>query len=445
VLILVIIPMTINLGACTYPRATMIFVDPQLSEVEVLETFQINISVSEVTDLAGWDFKLYYQNSILNATNVTEGLFLQTAGDTFFFVKELTDKYNETTGRIWVACVLTGQGSGATGNGTLATITFKAKLSGNATLHLAETELIDSQMPPQNIEHLTLDGTVEVSLHRDLAVTNVVVAQTIVGQNSCNCTGINVTVTNQGDLTEVVNVTLEVSRHFGVTDVNLWGSAIEGWGVTEDNMTSPGPTITVNQGDIVSLTLTSHDGLMHNFFVDYDGDMSPSLGEPKSLDFTTTIDFVFMPSTLGGFTYYCQYHKITMYGTFMVNTPTITPVEVGKEEITLANGSSKTLTFCWNTIGFTKGNYTISAVVDIVPGETDTADNTLVDGWVFVTIPGDVDGDMDIDIFDIVAIAGAYGSKEGDPKYVSTYDLDCDGDIDIFDIVAAAGNDGKSW
>jgi len=86
--------MTINLGACTYPRATTIFVDPQVSKVEVLETFQINISVSEVTDLAGWDFKLYYQNSILNATNVTEGLFLQTAGGTFFFVKELTDNYN---------------------------------------------------------------------------------------------------------------------------------------------------------------------------------------------------------------------------------------------------------------------------------------------------------------------------------------------------------------
>ena len=435
--------MTINPGACTYPRATTIFVDPQVSTVEVLETFQINISVSEVTDLAGWDFKLYYQNSILNATNVTEGLFLQTAGGTFFFVKELTDNYNETTGRIWAACVLTGQGSGATGNGTLATITFKAKLNGNTTFHLAETELIDSQMPPQNIEHLTLDGTVEMSLPRDVAITNIVIAKAIVGQGFC--TKINVTVANQGDLTETFNVTLEASRHFGVTNVNLFGSAVEGWGFTADNITSPGPTITVNQGDLVSLTLTSQDGFMHNFFVDYDGDTTPNPGEPKSADFTTTIDYAFTPSTVGGFIYYCQYHKITMHGAFTVNTHTIIPTELGKEEITLANDSSRTLTFCWNTTGFTKGNYTISAIADVILGETDTADNTLVNGWIFVTIPGDVDGDMDIDIFDIVAMAGAYGSKKGDPKYVPNYDLDCDGDIDIFDIVIAASNYGKSW
>ena len=108
-------------------------------------------------------------------------------------------------------------------------------------------------------------------------------------------------------------------------------------------------------------------------------------------------------------------------------------------------GESAFCNFAWNTSDFSKGNYTISAVVDAVPGETDTADNTLVGSTVTVTIPGDVDGDHDVDIYDIVAMAGAYGSHAGDPVYNPNYDIDSDGDIDIFDIVVAASHYGESW
>lgn len=80
-----------------------------------------------------------------------------------------------------------------------------------------------------------------------------------------------------------------------------------------------------------------------------------------------------------------------------------------------------------------------------VPNETNTTDNTLVDGWVFVTIRGDVDSDRDVDIFDIVRITGVYGAKKTDPQYNPNCDLDGDGDIDIFDIVTVAGNYGDSW
>jgi parallel beta-helix repeat protein len=56
--------------------------------------------------------------------------------------------------------------------------------------------------------------------------------------------------------------------------------------------------------------------------------------------------------------------------------------------------------------------------------------------------PGDVDTDGDVDIFDIVIIAGAYGTTEEDPSYSSNADIDGDGDVDIFDVVIAAGNYG---
>lgn len=114
-------------------------------------------------------------------------------------------------------------------------------------------------------------------------------------------------------------------------------------------------------------------------------------------------------------------------------------------QIALTGLNSTTLTLVWDTTGWTKGNYTISVNVTIVEGETDTADNTMENGKICVTIPGDVDGDRDVDIFDIVRMAGAYGTQEGQPGYDPECDLDGDGDVDIFDIVMAAGNYGESW
>lgn len=111
---------------------------------------------------------------------------------------------------------------------------------------------------------------------------------------------------------------------------------------------------------------------------------------------------------------------------------------------TLSGVSSTTLTFTWNTTTYAKGNYTLSAYAWPVPNETEVVDNTLIGGMVLVTLAGDVDGDYDVDIFDVVAMSGAYGSNENEPVYVSNYDINSDGQIDILDIVIAAGNYGKS-
>jgi hypothetical protein len=83
--------------------------------------------------------------------------------------------------------------------------------------------------------------------------------------------------------------------------------------------------------------------------------------------------------------------------------------------------------------------------VDPVEEELDISDNSFSDGLVLVTIAGDVDGDKDVDIYDIVSIATTYGIVTPDPLYKSNNDIDGDGDIDIYDVVAAAGNYGISW
>jgi len=60
-----------------------------------------------------------------------------------------------------------------------------------------------------------------------------------------------------------------------------------------------------------------------------------------------------------------------------------TAVGVG-QQVTLSSGGSTTLTFSWDTTGVAAGSYTVKAVASTVPGETDLADNTLVDGTVTV-------------------------------------------------------------
>jgi len=125
------------------------------------------------------------------------------------------------------------------------------------------------------------------------------------------------------------------------------------------------------------------------------------------------------------------YANTTMIGTF--------------ENVTLTSRNSITITFTWNTTGFSKGNYTVWAHAWPVLGETEISDNNSTDGWIFVTIPGDVDGDKDVDIFDIVSMAGVYGEVFPPVWPIPPPDIDGDGDVDIFDIVIAAGNYGKSW
>jgi hypothetical protein len=121
---------------------------------------------------------------------------------------------------------------------------------------------------------------------------------------------------------------------------------------------------------------------------------------------------------------------------------------IGTQTVTLESGASTTLTFTWNTTGFAKGNYTIWAYAWPVPGEIDTADNTLTDGWVIVSVVGDITGptgwpDGKVDMRDVGSVARAFGSYIGHPLYNPNYDIIYDGKIDMKDIGTVARNFGK--
>ncbi len=97
-------------------------------------------------------------------------------------------------------------------------------------------------------------------------------------------------------------------------NITLYGSATQGWGLTQQSITSPGPQITFQQGQLVNLTLISVDGLPHIFYVDYNGNKIADTNEPKSPQFTGTINYQFTPDRNGQFIYYCSIHPTVMFG-----------------------------------------------------------------------------------------------------------------------------------
>jgi hypothetical protein len=108
-------------------------------------------------------------------------------------------------------------------------------------------------------------------------------------------------------------------RASAVRNIILYGDASVGWGFNESGIISPGPSIIVDQGTIVNLTLISHDGLSHQFFVDYNGNGIRDDAEPESFTFTASLQYSFNASVNGTFTYYCRFHPSVMHGLFIVN------------------------------------------------------------------------------------------------------------------------------
>jgi hypothetical protein len=114
-------------------------------------------------------------------------------------------------------------------------------------------------------------------------------------------------------------------------------------------------------------------------------------------------------------------------------------------DTTLPDGQSTNVTLVWDTTGFTMGNYSISVNIPPVPYESNTTDNTMIDGIVLVTFPGDVDANFKVDMTDIMLILAAFGSGLGKPKYNPNCDIDNSLQIDMTDIMIALGNFGRHY
>lgn len=178
-----------------------ISVDPSTNRAEVGQTFMINIKISDVIDLYGWEFKLRWNSTLLDTSNVTEGAFLKGGGSTFF-----VNKINNTLGYMLVDCTLVRDVPGVSGNGVLATIEFSVKGQGECVLDLYNTKLVNSL--EESITHIAIDGdffALTPSFH-DISVTNITLSKSIIASGSI--LHIYVTVENLGGFNETFNLNI---------------------------------------------------------------------------------------------------------------------------------------------------------------------------------------------------------------------------------------------
>jgi len=115
------------------------------------------------------------------------------------------------------------------------------------------------------------------------------------------------------------------------------------------------------------------------------------------------------------------------------------------ENLILSRGAATILALTVNTTGMTKGNYIIKVCAAPVPEEIDIEDNTVTSDAIAVTIPGDVDGNFQVDIYDVVKLCNHYGYERSDHGYDADCDIDGDGHIDIYDVVTMCNHYGETY
>ena len=354
-------------------------IEPRITKVwGVEETFNINISVADVENLYGWETKLYFYSSILEALNVSEGFFLNRFGGTFFNFT-VRNNYNATHGCIEAFNTLLGEIPGVNGTGVLLAVTFKTKELGISPLYLKDVILSD--INGNSIPCTTIDGGVEVvSVVHDVAVKSISVSSDVVVEG--RLVEIQVTTENLGNKTESFNVTVYynetliaeqevnmLSPQTAVDLVFLWNttsitpnatciikaeaSQVQGETRLENNVLIYG-TVEVVQGvhDVAVVTVRP---------------ASQAVYEGETLNIYVTV------ANRGNYT---ETFNVTLY----IDDAIIDVQTVEK----LLYDSTLELTFLWDTGGVPSGTYTLRASADPVKEETRLEDNTLTDGNVTV-------------------------------------------------------------
>ncbi|MCK4474397.1 PKD domain-containing protein [Candidatus Bathyarchaeota archaeon] len=120
------------------PGPTTVAVDPATCSANPEQYVTVNVTITGVTDLKSWGFRLGFVRGLLEAKaeNITEGAFLKQGGTTAFSKKAYSNYID-------VGCMLMVT-PGVSGSGTLATATFKVLGTGNVTLDLYRVGLINS-------------------------------------------------------------------------------------------------------------------------------------------------------------------------------------------------------------------------------------------------------------------------------------------------------------
>ena len=106
--------------------------------IDAGDTFTLEISAEDIYNLAGWQFDIEFDRTVLEAVEVNEGDFLKTGGGATFFQRGTIDN---RLGKIRGLSAARLSEDGVSGTGTLLSVTFTAKAAGQTQLRLDNFQL----------------------------------------------------------------------------------------------------------------------------------------------------------------------------------------------------------------------------------------------------------------------------------------------------------------
>jgi hypothetical protein len=528
-------------------EGTSVYIDPPsvtkyLPDTNVGDTFKVYIKIDNFTDLAGYQYKVYWNNTVLNCVGVKDTILWSRY---LIYVNDTNNAYNGTNGRIYFVATVVNPGVPFNGSATIREITFKIMnapplVRGSclySLIHITNDIFGDSNA--HSIPHVVYDGefryimagaptpvgsnvTVSPAANVNTTFTHVTspgITTVNVTQApseafaSAVCLDVKTTATYSGNVTLMVGFNgtglsleakqsmkiwllnqtsgswIDITSYVDTTNNVVYGVSphLSIFGVTselslEGNVVTPGQiTVTCPNnppGGIAALryyqiqTTTVFSGAVTVRF-QYDQTLIP----PESQAFasiwlwdqtsrhwtnvTSSVDKVNnvvygsaphfsifgvtdwqpLPSgviiteahaskTIIGQGYNANINiTVANHGgssksfgvTVYLNSTSFATQQV----ISLAPGLQTTLTFVWTTTSWAKSNYTVSSSGYLI-------------GYTLVTKKGDINGDDEVDVLDLIMVAKALGTSPGDPKWNSNADINSDGSIDVLDLIFVA-------
>jgi len=127
-------------GARASPETKVAVQPAEVSDIPPNETFNVNVTITDVSELYSWQFTLTFNQAVLNVIEVTEGPFLKAFNETIW----LTPKKDNDAGLIGAGALLKPPAPphGASGSGVLASVTFKVVSGGTSSLHFDKDKTI---------------------------------------------------------------------------------------------------------------------------------------------------------------------------------------------------------------------------------------------------------------------------------------------------------------
>ena len=194
------------------------------------DTFTLSIHAENVTDLAGWQFDIAFNPTVLEVIDVSEGDFLKTDGGNTLFQSGSIDN---AAGKIEGLSAIRLSTQGVTGAGTVLQVTFKAKSPGETELELQNFEFaaITGQhiaAGPQEIRIIVEEQLATGDVNRDGRVS--ILDLVLIAQQLGNQVAANSPVDLNGDgVVSILDLVLAI-REIGNT-TGLAPSAVEAVGI----------------------------------------------------------------------------------------------------------------------------------------------------------------------------------------------------------------------